>query len=269
MKISFIGVGSAFTSYDYWQSNLLITTGDGHNMLIDCGSDARFALLPFGIDHHNLAHKIEAVYISHLHADHIGGLEWLAFVSYFTPGAHHPRLFIEESLLPALWKHSLRGGLEWIQGRRMALTDYFQLSPVRAGVPFQWRGAVFTPILMEHILGSLETTVYSFGLIIRYQNKRVFFSSDTRFNPILLEKIAKQVEIIFHDCETSAFPSTVHSHYNELCTLPLSIKKKCGCTIINPCPPRIPLRMDFVDLFREVRNFYYLKKSHKKNAELC
>jgi len=35
-----------------------------------------------------------------------------------------------------------------------------------------------------------------------------------------------QADIIFHDCETSPFKSTVHAHYEDLTTLPTAIKNK-------------------------------------------
>lgn len=36
----------------------------------------------------------------------------------------------------------------------------------------------------------------------------------------------KEATIIFHDCETSPFKSGVHSHYEDLKTLPAEIKAK-------------------------------------------
>ena len=68
MELRFAGVGSAFTTKEYWQSNMIVSH-DGKNLLIDCGGDIRFSLAEL-----NMSYKdIDAVYISHLHADHIGG----------------------------------------------------------------------------------------------------------------------------------------------------------------------------------------------------
>ena len=44
MKIIFIGVGAAFTTAEYYQSNMLIIAQSGKRMMLDCGSDARFSL---------------------------------------------------------------------------------------------------------------------------------------------------------------------------------------------------------------------------------
>jgi len=54
MKIKFIGVGSAFTTPDYYQPNILITARTGKKLLLDCGSDARFALAECNINGYNV-----------------------------------------------------------------------------------------------------------------------------------------------------------------------------------------------------------------------
>ena len=81
LKITFLGSGSAFTvDGDNYQSNLLLEK-DKDTLLIDAGGDLRFSLSEQGFSHRD----IRNVYISHLHADHIGGMEWLAMNTYFDP----------------------------------------------------------------------------------------------------------------------------------------------------------------------------------------
>lgn len=80
MHLQFLGTGSAFTTKNF-QTNFLIRV-NGRRLLVDCGGDARHSMDMLGLTHR----AIDAVYISHQHSDHIGGLEWLAFMSYFDPG---------------------------------------------------------------------------------------------------------------------------------------------------------------------------------------
>ena len=82
MKLQFLGVGSQFSGHDQYHSNMVITARSGKRMLIDCGSDVKFSLAECGL----LPTDLDAVYISHLHADHIGGMEWLALSTLFQPG---------------------------------------------------------------------------------------------------------------------------------------------------------------------------------------
>lgn len=93
MKIKFLGVGPAFTTAEHYQSNMLITAGSGKRILIDCGSDIRFSLREAGIQFRYFGREIDAIYVSHLHADHIGGLEAAALVSFFDVESPKPGLF--------------------------------------------------------------------------------------------------------------------------------------------------------------------------------
>ena len=104
MKLTFIGTGSAFTMSNF-QSNMLLDDS-GKRLLIDCGGDARHALARVGLG----ARDIDALYVSHLHADHIGGIEWLGFSRYFGKGPK-PDLYVNERLSHSLWEKSLRGGM--------------------------------------------------------------------------------------------------------------------------------------------------------------
>src|SRR3982751_6023894 len=100
MKLTFIGTGSAFTvGHHNYQSNMFLET-QGDRLMIDCGSDARLALHDLGLSYQDIG----SVYISHLHADHSGGLEWLAFSRKFDPNCLKPHLYIQEALSDILWE---------------------------------------------------------------------------------------------------------------------------------------------------------------------
>src|SRR5687768_11001375 len=96
MKLTFIGIGSAFTLANF-QSNMLLEDA-GKRLLIDCGGDARHALAKAGLG----AKDVDALYVSHLHADHVGGIEWLGFSRYFSQGPK-PDLYVNERLATSLW----------------------------------------------------------------------------------------------------------------------------------------------------------------------
>ncbi|MEO8009587.1 MAG: MBL fold metallo-hydrolase, partial [Betaproteobacteria bacterium] len=108
MQLLFLGSGSAHTvGADNFQSNMMLIADSGRRLLIDCGSDVRWSLAKQGLSHLD----ITDIYISHLHADHIGGLEYVGFQTKFDPRCQRPRLYIEASLAGALWNHALRGGM--------------------------------------------------------------------------------------------------------------------------------------------------------------
>jgi len=238
MKIKFIGVGSAFTTQNYYQSNMMITSRNKKNMLLDCGSDARFALSECRIYNNNVSEEIEAVYISHLHADHIGGMEWLAFNTYFVPNRVTPKLFMEEKIMNEMWNHSLKAGLGCIEGKEMDLTDYFDCHPLSENASFLWEGIRFTLVKMPHVITEGRHH-NSFGLLLKeeeYRGPIVFITMDTQFQPEFISEISESVSIIFHDCETSPFKSIIHAHYEDLCTLHAKVKQKMWLYHYQPDP---------------------------------
>ncbi len=246
MKIKFLGVGSAFTTADYYQSNLLITAQSGKKLLLDCGSDIRFSLNEAGINAANFGREIEAVYISHLHSDHIGGLEWVAINTYFVPNSPPPKLFMNTATMEELWNHSLQGGLKCIKGKVMHLDDYFECFPISAENRFTWEAIDFTLWRMPHVMADSRNH-YSYGLLMSETggSPNVFISTDTQFQPEFLTHIHTEVGLIFHDVETTAFRTTVHAHYDELCTLPPEIKKKMWLYHYQPKPDRDPVKDGF------------------------
>jgi len=224
MKIKFLGSGSAFC-IDNFQSNILIDA-DGRKLLFDCGGDIRWALKGSG----NSIMDIDSVYISHLHADHTGGLEYAAFVTYFgrvVRSGNKIKLIAQDQLLKDLWDKSLSGGLSSIQMIDSTLDTFFD--PV--GIPnngsftFGDKGYKFDLIQTIHVIAD-RSFVKSFGLKFHTGKNMVFITSDTQWAPHQLRDFIKTSDVVFHDCETSKFPSGVHAHYEDLVTLPIELKSK-------------------------------------------
>lgn len=258
MKIGFLGVGSAFTTSEYYHSNVLITSESGKALLIDCGSDARFSLPEFLEKNagKNELH-LDAVYITHLHADHIGGLEWLAISSYFNGCDHKLKLFAEKHLMKQLWQHSLCGGLSCIHNKAMELADYFELFPLARGGSFSWEGIAFDLIPMPHI-SAPHRKIESFGLVVRKPNAadgHIFFTGDTQFCPEFIVAMGKSTSTIFHDCETTLFKTTVHAHYEDLLTLPDAIRNKMWLYGYQPNPSYTPVADGFLGFAKKGQEF--------------
>ena len=186
-------------------------------------------------------------------------MEWLALSTYFAREPHRLKLFGEEHLLEKLWNNSLRGGLECLQTKCMTLADYFTCHAVAEGGAFHWEGIRFTIVKMLHIVGT-GCSHHSYGLLIdsgEPGSRSVFISTDAVFQPELLQEIAAQAELIFHDCETSPHKTGVHAHYDELCTLPATIKEKIWLYHYQAHSSYSPVRTDSRVLSSRVRSFLY------------
>lgn len=222
MKLIFLGTGSAFTVGDgNYQSNMLLQSPSGRNLLIDCGGDVRLSLYEKGFNFKD----IHDVYISHLHADHIGGLEWLAFTSKFIlEPSRKPCLHIHQILVDDIWNRSLRGGLNSLKDEKATLSSYFDVKPI-ADNSFQWEGIDFQLISTVHFESDNEL-LPTYGLFFKIHNVSIYLTIDTQFTPERLMPYYTKADIIFHDCETSNKKTHCHAPYNQLSSLAPEIKKK-------------------------------------------
>jgi ribonuclease BN (tRNA processing enzyme) len=235
MKLKFIGVGGAFAPMSKGNSNILITADNGENLLVDCGTTAPYIL----IDELKMNfHDINALYISHCHADHCGGTEIFAFSRYFIPKRNGygdkilPKLYMVKSLMKEFWEHTLRGGLESVGNKVNNLTDYFDCYPLNKNYAFKWNDMSFYPIQVPHIQSNFIPK-YSYGLYIIVNKsvgvtRKIFITSDSCFCPDVVRHLYNNADTIFQDCETlKGMKSGVHAHYDDLNTLLTSeIKRK-------------------------------------------
>lgn len=212
-KLTFLGAGAAFTM-DNFQSNMLITSDSGKNLLIDCGGDVRHSLKASG---YSVA-DLDAVFISHLHADHTGGIEWVAFNTHFNPTLKKPTMFVNGKLADELWEHTLKGGLGSIQGTLTTLDFFFDVERVQKNSTFTWESIEFQMVQVVHYMDGFDI-VPSYGLLFSVNEKKYFITTDTQFNPNQIRDFYNMSDVIFQDCETTPFLSGVHAHYTELVTL--------------------------------------------------
>jgi ribonuclease BN (tRNA processing enzyme) len=211
MDILMLGTGSAFAK-TFYNNNALVYS-EGRTLLIDCGHTAPRALHRLGIP----LTDIDAILVTHIHADHVGGLEELAFQYSLIYKTRKP-LYVADTLVSPLWEHTLRGGLQ--QEDNHSLEDYFDVRPLREGEAAELLPGLTAELLRtEHIPGKKSYSVLLNGTF--------FYTADMKFDPDLLRRLVYErgVKTIFHDCQLHA-PGTVHACLPELLTLPEDLQER-------------------------------------------
>jgi len=226
LSLYFIGCGSAFAK-TLNQNNLLIAKGDDH-LLIDCGTRCSQAVHDAG----GSIAQIQNYLITHSHADHVGGLEEVQLFGRYVL-QKKPTMVVTRAYEKILWEQSLRGGSELSEKEPMDFRDLWNvIRPTKLkGYPRETFEANVGGINVKmprtmHFPDSAKSwrgCAWSCAVII---DDRILFTSDTRFDPELLESFDEifNFEVIFHDCQL--FTGGVHASIDELCTLPESLRSR-------------------------------------------
>lgn len=255
LTLTFLGVGDAFAKRNF-QSNALIEAWSGSPdaqagpdeiLLLDFGTSGPLALhalkdLPAfaylrrdaRINYPRIGH----VFVTHLHADHVGGLEELALMNTFVfargggAPAHRPRIISSAEILSALWEHSLKGGLSVMRERDATLEDYFVPFALTPGDParnaFDIGGRYrFNVFPTDHLrIGNRRWP--SLGLHARdlVTGQTAFYSGDTRFLPGEYGAMMEAARIAFHEVYLGDKDPGVHTMLAQLRTLGAGVKRK-------------------------------------------
>jgi len=251
MQLMFLGSGSAFwLKPDNYQSNILLTSRAGRRLLIDCGTDIRFSLAAAGLSYRD----VDDVYISHLHADHVGGLEFMGFTTKFDQECEQPGLYISESIKDELWSNCLSGGMSIIDDKLCAMSDFFSVHAISDAGKFIWEGVEFTLVETDHVVGR-EKSMNSYGLFFTIGNKTIYLTTDTRFSPQKLSRYMQDADLILHDCETSLGASGVHARFEELLSLPQAIRNKIWLYHYDDGPLPDPIKGGFCGFIKRGQIF--------------
>ena len=250
MKVKILGTGNAFSLKNYNNCQLLEEEHEGktRRLLIDAGW-----ALPYALQNSNIDLKsIDDIFISHAHADHIGSMEFIAFMRYdwinkpshamnyaelpiYAPetspiirtySKYAPNLITNETFMKELWENSLKGGLQSMEGQNATLETYFVPIGIKANQKFIWQGWTCSLIQQIHIMtGSM--IVSTFGLFMEKEgHESLYFVTDSQHcSPKQIEVFYNKADVIFQDCETIGtntltkefkFGSGVHANYSQL-----------------------------------------------------
>ena len=194
MKLRFLGYGNS-NSERFGESSAVLEINQHTRLMIDCGHTAlkayqqQYAELPF------------AIYITHTHFDHIGGLEALFYQAVFQDNL--VKLFVPAPRVEALSRRISEDLIALAEGGKN-FWDAFQLIPVHQA--FWYQGLSFKVFPSRH-----HAPDFCFGICLPGY---FAYTGDTKPIPETLNTVAPNRELIFHDL--SVHPQPSHTYLEEL-----------------------------------------------------
>lgn len=193
----FLGVGNA-SAVELGSACAVVEHGSMPLLMIDCGQEAMTAYLD------TYGEPPSAVFITHVHLDHVAGMERLFVDAFFNPARRgRVRLYVPVTVLPHLQARVAdypgvlaEGGANF--------WDAFQLVPVRTG--FWHERYWFEVFAVRHHLPETAWGLRLPGSFV--------YTGDTRPIPEVLARHADAGEFIAHDCALHGNPS--HSGIDDL-----------------------------------------------------
>lgn len=206
--LTFIGCGSGIY-LELGNNNVLLESpSTGANLLIDCG----FVSAP-QLEREGRLAKIQNALVTHVHADHVGGFEYWAYLNRYVY-RQRPRVYYHEAVYDEFWNGSLRGGLARSQDdtgapEELTLADYYDPQPISDGQVIRIDG--LPDIRLRPTLHVVRKPAYSV-----YIGEDVYFSSDTVEAPPSQGPNGRPLQAIFQDCQLFEGPSNVHISISQL-----------------------------------------------------
>ena len=190
-QLRFLGVGNSQAAPVLGSASAVLERDGMPQLLIDCGQEALTAYLA------RYGEAPQAIFITHLHLDHVGGLERLFYTAYFDDALRGKiKLFVPAAIVPAMQSRLAdypgvlaEGGANW--------WDAFQLIPVSTG--FWHEGLHFCVFPVRH-----HQPDSAFGLRL---SGSFIWTGDTRPIPERLGDGIAAGELIAHDCGLDGNPS--------------------------------------------------------------
>jgi len=216
-QVMVLGVGDAFS--EKHRSSALLLQCRGFHLAIDCPDSYRAVLraasLASGrpIDGSDVDH----VLITHMHGDHMNGLEGIAFYKRFVEGKR-VALVASPEVLADVWPERLKAsmGTLWdgTELRQMTFEDYFE------PVALSWADEVAVGPFRIRAKRTIHHVPTS-ALLIEAADRELGYSSDTAFDPTLISFL-EPADLIIH--ETNHGPA--HTPYDLLETLPAELRAR-------------------------------------------
>lgn len=217
MRVIVTGTGDAFSKERFGSSALIETPGGF--VAIDCPSGP-LAMYRKASEVSGIAidpGRIHDVLMTHLHVDHAGGLETLAFYRrYKAPDIGRPGLWAAPEVLARMWERlapSMDGRL-FGDTPVSSLEDFFEPGQLHLDATTKVAGL---EVRVRWTIHAVPTV----GMLISDGRSTLGWSGDTEFHRAHADWLA-EADLVVHECGESA----KHATWAELSTLPEDLQRR-------------------------------------------
>lgn len=216
-EVVVLGVGDTFSEKHH--STALLLACDGFRLAIDCPDMYRSVLRdaaerssrPLAIG------DIDHVLITHVHGDHMNGLEGFAFYKHFVE-TRRVKLVASAEVRASIWDQRLKAPMSALwdgsRFRELGFDDYFE------HVPLDWESTTTVGPFRIRARRTIHHVPTS-ALLVEAGGRTLGYSSDTAFDPELMAFLAP-ADLIIH--ETNFGPA--HTPYAALAGLPPELRAR-------------------------------------------
>ena len=206
--VTLLGTGNPRPTIKRFGPSILVQAGD-QNLLFDCGRGATIRLAQLNVD------RIDAVFLTHLHSDHIVDIPDL-WLTGWVMGRATPFRIWGPSGTQAMMRHLQQAYAFDIHIRRDVDQHLppggieVQAKNIGQGVVYESGGVKVTAFVVDH--GQVKP---AFGYRVDYAGHSVVLSGDTRYSENLI-KYAQGTDVLIHEViDPEAYAKLVNTYTPE------------------------------------------------------
>lgn len=200
MQLTLIGCGDAFGAGGRLQTSFHVRSATS-TFLIDCGASTLIGMRRLGLE----PNDIDAVFVTHLHGDHFGGLPWMLIDGQYVSNRTRPLIVtgprgIEARYLTAA--EALYPGITTNDpGFNLVFHDYEEQKALDVG------GVRVTPFEVKHPSGAPP-----YALRFALEGKVIAFTGDTGWVDVLCE-VGQGADLFISECFQYDVVLPIHLDY--------------------------------------------------------
>lgn len=200
VKLKYLGTCSGTEPIENLHHVSFVLEVNGVNYWFDAGENCAHSAHVSGID----VMKTKALFISHTHVDHTGGLPLLLNTIYKLAICYNRKLISNDTLKVFIPKKEVLDAAITIMARQKRDDVKIEYNPVKDGVIFEDENVKVTAYHNYHLYnkGKYESGRYgwhSFSFLIEADGKRIVFSGDVGCPYELNALLEKPCDLLLHE----------------------------------------------------------------------